>query len=62
MDNRIIYEHISPSGKVYTGITSQNVERRWKNGMGYTGSPYFFGAIVKYGWVNITHNIIASNL
>lgn len=34
MDNWIIYEHISPSGKVYIGITSQNVERRWKNGMG----------------------------
>lgn len=62
MDNWIIYEHISPSGKVYVGITSQNIERRWKNGMGYASSPYFFGAIVKYGWINITHNIIASNL
>lgn len=49
MDNWIIYEHISPSGKVYIDITSQNVERRWKNGMGYASSPYFFGAIVKYG-------------
>lgn len=29
MDNWIIYEHISPSGKVYIDITSQNVERRW---------------------------------
>lgn len=25
----IVYEHISPSGKVYVGITSQNPKVRW---------------------------------
>lgn len=27
-----VYRHTSPSGKVYIGITSQNVERRWNSG------------------------------
>lgn len=29
-----VYRHTSPSGKVYIGITSQNVERRWNSGKG----------------------------
>lgn len=57
-----VYEHISPSNKVYIGITNQAVKNRWKNGMGYLECSYFFGAIVKYGWINIKHNILATNL
>jgi hypothetical protein len=30
----IVYEHISPSGKIYVGITSQRVKVRWQNGNG----------------------------
>lgn len=30
--------------------------------MGYISSPYFFGAIVKYGWINIQHEILFSDL
>ena len=30
----IVYGHISPSGKVYVGITSQNPKVRWQNGNG----------------------------
>lgn len=48
MRNWIVYKHTSPSGKVYIGITNQPANKRWKNGMGYISSPYFFGAIVKY--------------
>ena len=61
-NNWILYEHISPSGKVYVGITNQPIKKRWKNGLGYINSNYFFGAIIKYGWINFQHNIIASNL
>lgn len=62
MRNWIVYKHTSPSGKVYIGITNQPANKRWKNGMGYISSPYFFGAIVKYGWINIQHEILFSDL
>ena len=61
-NNWIVYEHISPSGKIYVGITNQPVKRRWKNGLGYVNSSYFFGAIIKYGWVNFKHIVIATGL
>lgn len=57
-----VYKHTSPSGKVYVGITNQPILKRWKNGLGYISCPYFFGAIIKYGWLNISHEIIASEL
>lgn len=58
----IVYEHISPSGKVYVGITSQRVKVRWQNGGGYIHCKVFYRSILKYGWNNFQHNIIASNL
>lgn len=59
----IVYKHISPSGKVYVGITSQsNVKRRWFRGSGYVGCPVFIRAILKYGWDNIKHEILFTNL
>lgn len=58
-----VYEHISASGKVYIGITSQNnVNKRWFKGSGYAKCPAIYNAILKYGWDNFQHNIIASNL
>lgn len=57
-----VYKHTSPSGKVYIGITSQKPQRRWDNGKGYKGCIKFFNAILKYGWDNIEHTILASNL
>jgi len=36
MKTYIVYEHISPSGKRYIGITSNSPNRRWgANGQGY---------------------------
>lgn len=63
-NNYSVYEHICPNGKRYIGITSQKPERRWgKNGIGYKAhNQHFYNAILKYGWVNIAHNIIASGL
>ena len=53
--------HICPNGKIYIGITSQLVEKRWQNGYGYRNS-LFYNAINKYGWDNIIHKIIISNI
>lgn len=58
----ILYEHVSPSGSIYVGITSQNIKVRWQNGRGYSKCKVFKRAIDKYGWSNFQHNIIASNL
>lgn len=58
----IVYKHTSPSGKVYIGITSQKPQRRWDNGKGYKGCIKFFNAILKYGWDNMEHTILSSNL
>lgn len=61
-DNYIVYRHISPSGKVYIGITSSKVELRWNHGKGYSGSKKFKRAINKYGWNNIRHEILLKNI
>ena len=57
-----VYKHTSPSGKVYIGITSRPVQKRWQNGTGYRQHRYFNAAIQKYGWQNFTHEILFSNL
>lgn len=58
----IVYKHTSPSNKVYIGITSRKPEYRWREGKGYQNHPYFFNAILKYGWDNIKHEILHTNL
>lgn len=60
--NWTLYRHISPSGKIYIGITSKEVNRRWKYGAGYSNCILFQNAIDKYGWNNITHEILFTNL
>lgn len=59
-----LYRHTSPSGKVYIGITSQPVEHRWNGGKGYMNvkSSLIKSAIIKYGWDNIKHEILFTNL
>lgn len=52
----IVYKHTSPSNKVYIGITKLNLIKRWQ------GLPYFFRAILKYGWNNFQHEILYSEL
>lgn len=62
MNNYIVYKHTSPSGKVYIGITSVDVRKRWKNGKGYELCTAFNRAIIKYGWENIKHEILLCGL
>lgn len=62
MNNYIVYKHTTPSGKVYIGITRQKITKRWKNGKGYEGCTAFYRAVLKYGWQNIEHEIIAEGL
>lgn len=65
-----VYKHTFPNGKVYIGITSQNPNRRWKNGSGYLikrksgeySQPLIARAIIKYGWENVNHEIICEGL
>ena len=59
--NYTVYKHISPSGKIYIGITSQTVNHRWRNGKGYK-IGYFSRAIKKYGWDNFIHEVMFENL
>lgn len=56
-----VYKHTSPSGKIYIGITSQNINERWRNGNGYL-NQVFHKAIEKYGWENIKHEVLFENL
>lgn len=63
MNNFSLYMHICPNGKKYIGITSQVPKSRWdSNGYGYKYCPLFYRAIKKYGWDNIEHIIICTNL
>ena len=57
-----VYMHTSPSGKRYIGITGTSTDKRWRDGKGYNKQPYFYRAINKYGWDNMTHEILFSNL
>lgn len=62
-DTYCVYIHYFPNGKIYVGITGDKPHRRWKSdGSGYHTQPVIYNAIKKYGWDNIKHEIIASNL
>lgn len=61
LEKFFVYEHLFPNGKRYIGITT-NPKRRWANGLGYNHNIYMKRAIIKYGWNNISHNILFENL
>lgn len=62
MNNYIVYKHTFPNGKVYIGITSQTMEKRFENGRGYKKCPKMHNAILKYGWGNVEHEMLYSGL
>ena len=49
------------NGKKYIGTTSQNVNKRWCNGVNYRNQP-FGKEIQKYGWSNFEHFVLIENL
>lgn len=57
-----IYLHRCPNGKCYVGMTSQDIFRRWRNGLGYKNNKDFYPDIEKYGWDNIEHIVIEEKL
>jgi hypothetical protein len=57
-----VYKHVAPNGKIYIGITSINPLRRWNGGYGYYQNMLFWPDIIRYGWNNITHEILFDNL
>lgn len=58
-----VYMHTNKiNNKKYIGKTCQKPEYRWNNGQGYKGSPHFYRAILKDGWENFTHEILADGL
>lgn len=61
-NNYKVYIHKFPNDKVYVGITKFKPEYRWNNGYGYKRQDYVYRAIIKYGWCNIKHEILESNL
>ena len=62
--NFYVYVHTNKiNGKKYVGVTSQEPEKRWNEGRGYTKrQPHMYNAIQKWGWENFEHEILFSNL
>lgn len=58
-----VYVHtVNKNGKRYVGQCSGDVYARWgSSGHRYKGQ-FFYKAILKYGWDNITHEIVATGL
>lgn len=54
-----IYKLTSPEGKIYIGQTKQTLEKRWNNGYGYTANKPLYDDIIKFGWVNFKHELLA---
>lgn len=49
-------------GKVYVGITSKPVMRRWNHGNGYRHHPELWAAIQAQGWESIVKEIVAEGM
>lgn len=59
-----VYVHTNKiNGKRYVGVTSQDPEKRWNKGKGYTKrQPHMYNAIQKYGWENFNHEILIDGI
>ena len=57
-----VYVHVFPNKKKYVGKTSKPLRARWDGGLGYAGQWDMCNAVLKYGWDNIKHYIVADGL
>ena len=58
-----VYMHVNRiNGKKYVGITSQTLQKRWREGNGYHSKNPIGKAIQKYGWDNFDHYTLLSEL
>ena len=57
-----VYRHITPDGKIYVGCTGKKTEKRWNKGLGYNKNTPFGKAIEYFGWDNIKHEILDTDL
>jgi len=53
-----IYMHTCPNGMRYIGMTL-NGHKRWSSIKKYAHNSRFYNDIIKYGWNNIKHDILA---
>lgn len=59
----LVYVHTcNLNGKKYVGMTSKTLEKRSRNGNGYSNNEEFYTDIRKYGWENFTHEVLERNL
>ena len=61
MNDYTVYMHVFPNNKKYIGITRQEPKKRYRGGS-YYYTQVVGKAIKKYGWANIEHKIIYTNL
>ena len=47
-----VYKLTDPEGKIYIGCTGQTVEKRWREGKGYSRETPIRRAIDEFGWEN----------
>ena len=50
------------NGKMYFGITKNDISTRYHASHGYKGCPVFYNAIRKYGWDNFEHIVVKENM
>lgn len=63
MGDYLVYIHTNLlDGKKYIGLTSQPINRRWRNGNGYYLNDHFYRAICRDGWDNFKHEIVKAGL
>ncbi len=62
MKKYVVYCHTAPSGKKYVGCTSTELEKRFRQGRGYSNNTRFWADICTYGWDNFEHEVLYSDL